>query len=244
MKLSEEQVLYIDNYLVKNQVKYWDVRMELLDHIVRTVEGEMENGKSFQEALLEVHKAFGNKITKTRLNRERTEHIAERSLFLDHSGYSKLLRNRERAYHWHYQKTTFKTFLKVLRFPGTLIGTVALYISMVAGNRYFSAGAIQQIITFVIVGALIGELIYMFARNLNVSSKKDLVSARFLFNVFSPAQVLNYLYLSFGYHVMNVSQHIYFLLSVSLILFNIATFVSIEEHRRKIMEQFPYLKTK
>jgi len=29
MKLTKEEIKYIDNYLIKSKVKYWDVRIEL-----------------------------------------------------------------------------------------------------------------------------------------------------------------------------------------------------------------------
>jgi len=53
MKLTKDQIQYIDNYLIKNEVKYWDVRLELLDHIALSVEDHMNiNGMTFDKALL------------------------------------------------------------------------------------------------------------------------------------------------------------------------------------------------
>ena len=37
MKLTKEQINYIDDYLKHHKVKYCDIRIELLDHIVTTV---------------------------------------------------------------------------------------------------------------------------------------------------------------------------------------------------------------
>ena len=44
MKLTKEQITYIDDYLKHHKVKYWDIRIELLDHIVTTVEEKLEKG--------------------------------------------------------------------------------------------------------------------------------------------------------------------------------------------------------
>jgi len=61
-KLTKEEIQFIDNYLVKNEVKYWDVRTELLDHIILATEAKINNeGISFNEGLLEIHEEFGNK---------------------------------------------------------------------------------------------------------------------------------------------------------------------------------------
>lgn len=65
MKLTKEEIKFIDNYLKKNDVKFWDVRLELLDHIVSAVEDKIgDEGISFNEALLEVHCGFGNQLIK------------------------------------------------------------------------------------------------------------------------------------------------------------------------------------
>jgi hypothetical protein len=62
-KLTKEEIQFIDNYLVKNEVKYWDVRTELLDHIILATEAKINNeGISFNEGLLEIHEEFGNKL--------------------------------------------------------------------------------------------------------------------------------------------------------------------------------------
>jgi hypothetical protein len=63
MKLTKEDIQFIDQYLIKNDIKFWDVRTELLDHIVSAVEDKIgKEGISFNEALLEVHQGFGNKL--------------------------------------------------------------------------------------------------------------------------------------------------------------------------------------
>ena len=63
VKLSLKEIRFIENYLIKNEVKYWDVRLELLDHIINSVEEKMTNkGLSFNAALQEVHQGFGNNL--------------------------------------------------------------------------------------------------------------------------------------------------------------------------------------
>jgi hypothetical protein len=63
MNLTPPQIKYIDDYLKYHKVNYWDIRIELLDHIVSKVEALMEHGKTFESALEEVHVGFGNTLT-------------------------------------------------------------------------------------------------------------------------------------------------------------------------------------
>jgi hypothetical protein len=42
MKLTKEQIQFIDTYLIKNEVIYVDIRQEMLDHIALAVEQKME----------------------------------------------------------------------------------------------------------------------------------------------------------------------------------------------------------
>lgn len=42
MSLSKENIQFIDNYLKNNEVIYYDIRMEMLDHVASAVEQKME----------------------------------------------------------------------------------------------------------------------------------------------------------------------------------------------------------
>lgn len=50
MELTKQQVASIDQHLCENGVKYWDIRIEMLDHIVTDVENRMHSGKTFEVA--------------------------------------------------------------------------------------------------------------------------------------------------------------------------------------------------
>tara|TARA_R110000787_G_scaffold199216_2_gene310275 strand:+ start:15941 stop:16615 length:675 start_codon:yes stop_codon:yes gene_type:complete len=51
MEITKEQIQEIDNRLEKNGVKYWDIRIELLDHVVTDVEVRITKGEIFKEAV-------------------------------------------------------------------------------------------------------------------------------------------------------------------------------------------------
>ena len=42
MKLSAENIKFIDNYLKNSEVIYYDIRMEILDHVATAVEQKMQ----------------------------------------------------------------------------------------------------------------------------------------------------------------------------------------------------------
>ncbi|RKF05033.1 hypothetical protein C8N26_0432 [Tenacibaculum lutimaris] len=50
MELTKEQIQYIENRLIKDGVKYWDIRIEMLDHIVSDIERNA-NTKNFDSEL-------------------------------------------------------------------------------------------------------------------------------------------------------------------------------------------------
>ena len=51
MELTKEQIQYIENRLENEGVKYWDIRIEMLDHIVTDVENQMQKSEKFNIAV-------------------------------------------------------------------------------------------------------------------------------------------------------------------------------------------------
>lgn len=51
MEITKEQIQSIENRLEKNGLNYWDIRIEILDHLVSEIENRMENGESYKSAL-------------------------------------------------------------------------------------------------------------------------------------------------------------------------------------------------
>ena len=59
MELSKEKIQYIENRLKNEGVKYWDIRIEMLDHIVSDVEHQMQKGEKFNIAVQNCFIALG-----------------------------------------------------------------------------------------------------------------------------------------------------------------------------------------
>ena len=61
MMLSEKQIQSLFTFCEKHFVKYYDVQVELVDHLANAIELEMQNDPklSFEKALEKVHQSFG-----------------------------------------------------------------------------------------------------------------------------------------------------------------------------------------
>jgi len=59
MKLNKTQINYIEKRLVKAGVKYWDIRIELLDHIVSELEHNLKNSNDFKKEVQNSLISFG-----------------------------------------------------------------------------------------------------------------------------------------------------------------------------------------
>lgn len=124
--MTKDQIQFIDDYLKKNKVIYWDVRMELLDHVASAVEKEMENEFSFDEALITVHLGFGNSWKSKKLNRAQTEWIFTESIYADNSGYKKFITEKHKTLQSNLRKMHGEALLTFFKTPLLLVTYVLL----------------------------------------------------------------------------------------------------------------------
>lgn len=102
MKLSKTQIQYIEDYLIKNEVKYWDVRLELIDHIASAVEEKMSiQNVSFIEALAIVHREFGNQLMPPKYE---GVYYLEKSLYQANNGFKKHIKEKQKELGVKYRK--------------------------------------------------------------------------------------------------------------------------------------------
>ena len=108
VKLSLKEIRFIENYLIKNEVKYWDVRLELLDHIINSVEEKMTNkGLSFNAALQEVHQGFGNNLKTYVIYNHK---LMKSGLYADKKGFEKFTKQKQKELGRKYRNQAIKTF--------------------------------------------------------------------------------------------------------------------------------------
>ena len=76
MKLTEKQISYIENYIKSFDIKYYEVYMEILDHMILSVEAILEenNEISFEDAVLKAKvEGFGKKGFKGMMNEKQKQ---------------------------------------------------------------------------------------------------------------------------------------------------------------------------
>lgn len=74
MEISKEQIQSIENRLEKNGINYWDIRIEILDHVVSDIENRLEKGESYKSAIENAFFSLGlsgnlDHLTRSRLLR-------------------------------------------------------------------------------------------------------------------------------------------------------------------------------
>lgn len=58
MELTKEQIKYIDHRLENDGIKYWDIRIEMLDHVVSNVENKLQQQSSENDFKEMVQESF------------------------------------------------------------------------------------------------------------------------------------------------------------------------------------------
>ncbi|TCP23909.1 hypothetical protein EV195_10774 [Tenacibaculum skagerrakense] len=59
MELTKEQITYIDDLLYESGIKFWDIRIEMLDHVVSELEQQPNSNLNFKTSVFEVFKKMG-----------------------------------------------------------------------------------------------------------------------------------------------------------------------------------------
>lgn len=154
-KLTQTQIQFINDYLIRNKVKFWDIRMELLDHIALDVQERMKNGQDFDTALKAVHLSFGNKKKSRKLSKDQKQWIFTESIYADHSGFKKLLVNKQKEGNARVRKLLRKTIIKLFKNP------IFLLCYLITGLTLFRIIAVSQDYNFVMQLVLIPLLIFV-----------------------------------------------------------------------------------
>lgn len=160
MRLSKEDILNIDRYLIKKGIKYMDIRYELMDHLVSEYES-IENYPDL-ESFLRKRTAWCRKISK----------------------------EKEKAVHWGGQKALLKKILSFCRSPIfygiLLIWAISLFfLNAEFGTYVVSKSLLYSLIIVVAIQILdFGYQRYQFPKQGNLLSTVNLFSIYSLPNIF------------------------------------------------------------
>jgi len=208
MKLTKEQITYIDDYLKHHKVKYWDIRIELLDHIVTSVEEKLATGISFDDAMIEVHKSFGNSM-KMFWNSG-----IEYGIFANGIGFKRLIEDKLKNLHKNYRRLLkkewilfFKSLKALITFGILILFFIFLYQNLTSKNFSIFAFSIP------VVQILVMLLNWYKTRSLKKSAILEISFSRYSFSIFILYNFINI----FNFFDVDKTKIVLFLLVVTIV---------------------------
>ena len=220
MEISKEQLLQIDQYLLKCGVKFLDVRSEIVDHFASILEKKLKNnpGLDFNKEIQNIHSNFKD------------------------NGFKNLLKEKTKSVQKRFYKQSVAQLITFFKLPKILI-MVALFCAL-----YWSMSFMEETASFFSV--LSGVLIFLGFRllfNVNMrNSKKDtflvLNMTLYFFNIF-------YVCVMIFNFASGVKNEIYFLIfSTSFIKLVVFVFLLLfywsgeyvyRQNKKEIQKQYP-----
>lgn len=220
MEISKEQLLQIDQYLLKCGVKFLDVRSEIVDHFASILEKKLNNnpGLDFNKEIQNIHSDFKD------------------------NGFKNLLKEKTKSVQKRFYKQSIAQLITFFKLPKILI-MVALFCAL-----YWSMSFMEETASFFSV--LSGVLIFLGFRllfNVNMrNSKKDtflvLNMTLYFFNIF-------YVCVMIFNFASGVKNEIYFLIfSTSFIKLVVFVFLLLfywsgeyvyRQNKKEIQKQYP-----
>ena len=123
MKLTTEQIQQIDDYIAACDIKWYDVKMELVDHFATSLESKLEENPTldFKQAIVDEHKSFSDQ------------------------GFKKLLNTKTKAVEKQFYKQVFKHLKSFFKLPKVIISISVFYVltlimNYIPNKEYFFAG--------------------------------------------------------------------------------------------------------
>ncbi|MBC3845719.1 hypothetical protein H8K90_04970 [Winogradskyella echinorum] len=172
MKLTKDEIKFIDDYLIKNEVKFWDVRLELLDHIVSAVEDKITNdGTSFNEALLEIHKSFGNQFIEFGVSK--TE-VLTKGLYQSNIGFKKFTRNKQKEIGRKNRKRYWIILKDTLMSVSFFLEYIILILLVLASYQYKPKTALLITLVALVIPELL-KFKYVFKKGVRHSLNANMV---------------------------------------------------------------------
>ena len=220
MEISKEQLLQIDQYLLKCGVKFLDVRSEIGDHFASILEKKLNNnpGLDFNKEIQNIHSDFKD------------------------NGFKNLLKEKTKSVQKRFYKQSVAQLITFFKLPKILI-MVALFCAL-----YWSMSFIEETASFFSV--LSGVLIFLGFRllfNVNMrNSKKDtflvLNMTLYFFNIFYVCVMI----FNFASGVKNETYFLTFSTSfiklvvfVFLLLFYWSGEYVYRQNKKEIQKQYP-----
>lgn len=214
MELTKEQVLQIDNYISACGIKYYDVKMEIVDHFASILELRLEEEPDldFKKAIVEEHKKFSN------------------------NGFKKLLETKTDSVHKRFFKSSLKHLFSFFTLPKVII-TIAIFL----GLQFIMNSISDTEIFFNILQGFALLLSFRLLFNVNMRNNNKIsflslsITLRF-FNVFHLFTIL----LQFLDNINGEGfNNVYLLAYMVLFLFYWSGEYVYYQNKKEVQEQYP-----
>ncbi|OSY88907.1 hypothetical protein WH52_04385 [Tenacibaculum holothuriorum] len=143
MQLTEEQVQYIENRLEKDGVNYWDIRMEMLDHVVTDVEKRIDLGEKFKDAVQDSFISLGWKEN------------------FNGSCFEKVIAEKLNVYSREYGRSFWKYFKTSIINTSTIVFSLSYLIVFYSISKY---ELVFKIVLFSYLAVMIAFLFYYLTK--------------------------------------------------------------------------------
>jgi ABC-type multidrug transport system permease subunit len=218
MKLNDEQITYIENYIQQNDINYYEIYIEILDHMILSVEELLEKNptKNFEEAVL----------------------IAKVEGFGRKKGFRGLLREKLKLAQKKARKDNLKSIKEFFTFP-KLVLTLSVFVCYYWFLNFFKEPQQANIVAISIV-ALFGIFQSLYYKKYTKINKMIILKTQLLGVNSSLIFALTQLSTSFIIYTNNFIDFSHFLAKVMMsIVFTfalISLLVFIEVRKKTIQE--------
>lgn len=151
--LTGEQIQQLHGFCDKHSVRYYDVQVELVDHLANAIEARMEANPrlSFEDALRNVYKGFGI------------------------MGFGPLVAAKQKAVDKQSRKLLWRLFKQQFRWPAIMLALMVFGLCysllQLSAEKYFLVAAIGSLVVMTTITALAG---YRLQKMEKASGKKFL----------------------------------------------------------------------
>ena len=218
MKLNDEQITYIENYIQQNDINYYEIYIEILDHMILSVEELLEKNptKNFEEAVL----------------------IAKVEGFGRKKGFRGLLREKLKLAQKKARKDNLKSIKEFFTFP-KLVLTLSVFVCYYWFLNFFKEPQQANIVAISIV-ALFGIFQSLYYKKYTKINKMIILKTQLLGVNSSLIFALTQLSTSFIIYTNNFIDFSHFLAKVMMSIvftFALISLLVFIEVRKKTIEE-------
>ncbi|MEP0211998.1 MAG: hypothetical protein ABJD66_02200 [Cellulophaga sp.] len=167
MKLTKEDILNINTYLEKKDIKFADVRFELIDHLVSEYES-LDNCPDLNSFLVK-RISWCKQVSEA----------------------------KAKTMHWRYQKDLWKRVLVFVKSPCFYLITFVIAFVYFQLYTILSLKLFEKAVLFPFFGVIIFQFIFFLCNHCKNRLKIKLLSSNYLFNIFSLPHLLLYMFTPF-----------------------------------------------